>query len=339
MSLIADALRKQRMEEAQEDGGRRLPSARPPIAPPPRRGPGGALLFLALLVVLVLAGLTAFLVMERGPRSDDAVAPAEAEVAGVEAAQAVPAVGEQDAPSTVPASAEARPAGSGAVENVVRAWQDSWMQAEPDRHLGVYADDFRPASGDRAAWEAERRRGLEEPAWIALALDDLRIETDRTGGATARFVQTYRDPGRAERAVWRLELRDVGGSWRIVEEERRFLETLPAGEPRRAETAAPVEAAAAASAGGSAPPAARPAPEAAAPPAVVPAAAREIRLADGSVLRLDFIVFSETAPFVQIDGVFLEIGDRISGWQVAEIERESVVLSGPGDERRELRVR
>lgn len=53
---------------------------------------------------------------------------------------------------------------------------------------------------------------------------------------------------------------------------------------------------------------------------------------DGTALQLDFIIYSPTAPFAQINGEQVSAGQVIDGWSVVAVEREQVQLrKGPRD--------
>ena len=55
-------------------------------------------------------------------------------------------------------------------------------------------------------------------------------------------------------------------------------------------------------------------------------------------VRVDFIVWSESRPFAQINGELLSVGQSIDGFTVLKVERERVELEGR-DERFWIRVK
>ena len=50
----------------------------------------------------------------------------------------------------------------------------------------------------------------------------------------------------------------------------------------------------------------------------------------GTTLKVDFIVWSETRPFAQINDQFLNIGESLDGFTLLSVERERVELEGGG---------
>ncbi len=97
------------------------------------------------------------------------------------------------------------------------------------------------------------------------------------------------------------------------------------------------------------PPASPPPPPAeasapAAPDEPLPAAAGEIpsymRQASpaGAAVKIDFIVWSESRPFAQINGQLLSAGQSVNGYTLLKVERERVELEG-GGQRFWLRVK
>lgn len=108
--------------------------------------------------------------------------------------------------------------------------------------------------------------------------------------------------------------------------------TTPAAAPEPAPpTAPPAETAAI------------PAPPSAPAPTTVPAATpaapalrtyvKEAKLPGGEQLKLDFIVWSESQTFAQINGRLIGVGERVEGFTLERIERRQVELQGPSGTR------
>jgi hypothetical protein len=72
-------------------------------------------------------------------------------------------------------------------------------------------------------------------------------------------------------------------------------------------------------------PTARPAPPAAEP---TPSYRRQVTLADGTVIQLGGIAWSEEAPLAYLNGKLYVRGERVAGLRVERIERERVLLVG-----------
>ena len=89
-------------------------------------------------------------------------------------------------------------------------------------YLGLYADDFRYRSLDRAEWAAWRSDVFDARGEASLRLDDLLLLADpeEPGLYLARFTQVLRQHDRevvtTKRLYWR---RGDGGAWRIVTED------------------------------------------------------------------------------------------------------------------------
>jgi hypothetical protein len=70
---------------------------------------------------------------------------------------------------------------------------------------------------DRKAWEAERRKRIEEKSRIEVSLSDLKVSV--TGNeATVRFRQDYRADAVKASSGKTLSLRRTGDRWLIVRE-------------------------------------------------------------------------------------------------------------------------
>jgi hypothetical protein len=57
---------------------------------------------------------------------------------------------------------------------------------------------------------------------------------------------------------------------------------------------------------------------------------RVAQLADGGQIHLGGIAWSQTAPLAYVNGRLLGVGESVAGLTVERIERDRVVLSGPG---------
>ena len=115
-------------------------------------------------------------------------------------------------PPAVTDAAEAR--------TLVRQWARAWSDRDVERYLGFYADNFTPDKGvARGAWESGRRKRLQSPLPISVAVRDLRIEAAGGDRAIARFAQDYAAGGYRESGTPKILLltRHTDG-WRIVAE-------------------------------------------------------------------------------------------------------------------------
>ena len=102
---------------------------------------------------------------------------------------------------------------------MVQAWAAAWSQQDVDRYLSHYSPVFQPANGlNRDAWVVQRRKRVEEPAFVEVQVDNLRIEPVTADRVTVRFVQAYRASHYRDRVEKTLEVHREAGAWRIVRE-------------------------------------------------------------------------------------------------------------------------
>ena len=86
-------------------------------------------------------------------------------------------------------------------------------------YLGFYADDFAPEGGQlRAAWAEQRRERILKPSQIKVDVSKLSITQTAPGQAEAKFLQAYQSDNYSDRVNKIIELKLVGGSWKITRE-------------------------------------------------------------------------------------------------------------------------
>jgi tetratricopeptide (TPR) repeat protein len=111
---------------------------------------------------------------------------------------------------------------SEALTQIVRDWAAAWSSKDADRYLAFYAAEFAPeGGGSRTAWEAQRRSRIAKPKQIRVAVSDLQFTNLGADRARVTFQQDYESDMLNNRATKVLELKIVGGSWRIVREYSR----------------------------------------------------------------------------------------------------------------------
>ena len=139
------------------------------------------------------------------------------------------------APSAAPSVAEEPATAAHAVavadqrgaQEAIEAWARAWSERDVSGYLGFYSSEFSSDRGvSRNAWENQRRKRLQAPRAISVALRDLRLEPLGADRMIARFAQdytadTYRETGILKMLVL---VREAAG-WRIAVEA---LETVPA---------------------------------------------------------------------------------------------------------------
>ncbi len=123
-----------------------------------------------------------------------------------------------DAGSDEPAPPAEASACAGALA-AVDGWAAAWSRRDVERYLGHYADAFTPAGGEtREGWEAERRRRLAVPGFVAVAVADPVVEVCAERRARLTFTQTYCSDRYGDRVKKELWMSRTGDRWQIVGE-------------------------------------------------------------------------------------------------------------------------
>jgi outer membrane protein, adhesin transport system len=103
----------------------------------------------------------------------------------------------------------------------VREWASAWSARDASRYLAFYSPSFKPATGTRETWEAQRKRSLAQATSITVQVDQVVARALSGDRVETTFQQTYvsgsfRDSTR-KAIVWQRE----GGNWVIVSEVSR----------------------------------------------------------------------------------------------------------------------
>ncbi len=109
---------------------------------------------------------------------------------------------------------------SGRAEATIDAWARAWSERDAERYLSFYAAGFLPDRGmSRAAWENNRRKRLQAPRNITIAIRDLHLQPVGENRIIARFAQDYAADSYRETGTRKMMLlvREAGG-WRIAAE-------------------------------------------------------------------------------------------------------------------------
>ena len=144
------------------------------------------------------------------PAAMPSPAPAEPAMAAAKPAPTAPAA------APAPAIDEATRT---AVTAVINGWAQAWSAKDASAYLGFYADDFAPEGGQlRAAWAEQRRERILKPSQIKVDVSKLSITQTAPGQAEAKFLQAYQSDNYSDRVNKIIELKLVGGSWKITRE-------------------------------------------------------------------------------------------------------------------------
>ena len=129
---------------------------------------------------------------------------------------------EPAAKPTVAAPASAAAAGKPDTDEVmshVNAWAKSWSDNDIPGYLGAYAADFRTPTGNRAAWEAERKARIAKPRKIQVAIESPKVEFESNNRAKVTFVQHYRSDALKSSNTKILVMTKAGDKWLIQQEQ------------------------------------------------------------------------------------------------------------------------
>lgn len=100
----------------------------------------------------------------------------------------------------------------------LEAWRAAWAARDINAYLAHYAEGFRPATGNRATWAAERRRNIAAAGNLDIQVESphLRIASDNQ--ATIVFRQYYRAAHLSDVGTKKLTLTRNGQRWLIQQE-------------------------------------------------------------------------------------------------------------------------
>ncbi len=192
-------------------------------SPPPVAAPAQTPSATPAIAAKAAAATPARVQVAQAPTDEDNNGTVPATAAGtpaVAAAAASPAAG--SAPATGPATtAEVAPnLAPASAKAVLQAWAAAWSARDVERYLHFYATGFIPEDGlSRAEWAAQRRQRLRGPAFIQVALSDMRVEPAGAGRVRVELVQRYRSDHYRDRTLKAFVMVDEHGQWRILSEQ------------------------------------------------------------------------------------------------------------------------
>jgi len=105
-------------------------------------------------------------------------------------------------------------------KELIERWVKDWSEKNVDAYLAHYAATFLPEKGkSRPAWEAERRRRIEEAPAISIELNNLNITQAADDKALVTFSETLSVGSYRKISEKRLALILDGLEWKIEEEK------------------------------------------------------------------------------------------------------------------------
>ena len=124
----------------------------------------------------------------------------------------------RDSAATTAVAATPVAAGEAELRTALKGWASAWSGRNVAAYLDSYAENFKPAGSDRAAWAEARRRVIGKAGDINLELTDIKVVMADASRATTSFRQAYRASGYQDVVSKTLEWQKAGGRWRIVSE-------------------------------------------------------------------------------------------------------------------------
>jgi adhesin transport system outer membrane protein len=147
---------------------------------------------------------------------------AQAAPVGVRAATipiVVPAVSAALSALVAPQRAVTEKVGVAAVKEALEAWRSAWAELNVGAYLDAYSPGFVPARGvSRAAWEANRRSTLGRANDVSINFEDVAVQLQDDGHATATFRQVYRSASYRDQITKSMRWERLGKRWLIVGE-------------------------------------------------------------------------------------------------------------------------
>ena len=107
-----------------------------------------------------------------------------------------------------------------AVRISVDRWKNSWSSKDIDNYIKSYSAKFIPPNNlNRSKWQEQRRIRLNQPKYIKISLDNLKINILSKDMASVKFLQIYQSDNYTDRVKKQLTLNKIGETWLISKEE------------------------------------------------------------------------------------------------------------------------
>jgi tetratricopeptide (TPR) repeat protein len=108
-----------------------------------------------------------------------------------------------------------------AIIDTVKGWARAWSSNDVAAYLGFYSPDFKPASGNRKNWEAQRRERVGNAKGLTVEVSDIHIQPVSADRTVVKFRQAYRSKHLTNYSTKRMDLVRSGDRWLIVQESGR----------------------------------------------------------------------------------------------------------------------
>ncbi|WP_374327591.1 hypothetical protein [Azonexus sp.] len=98
-------------------------------------------------------------------------------------------------------------------------WRKAWANRDVEAYFSFYAADYAGNTDSPAAWQASRRRVIDQAGLIDISFGEATIEMDGKERATLTFPMNYRSKRFEDEGVKQLQLVRDQGKWRITREQ------------------------------------------------------------------------------------------------------------------------
>lgn len=139
------------------------------------------------------------------------------------AANPASAAGPASAPASAPtASPAATAAPSPSAFAALDAWALAWSNRDVDTYLASYAPDFQPDGGlTLDEWQTQRRSRIGKARTISVHIVNPHVQSVDAQHVRVSFTQDYRSDTISDKVSKTIDLREIGGAWKINRESIR----------------------------------------------------------------------------------------------------------------------
>lgn len=101
----------------------------------------------------------------------------------------------------------------------LEAWRKAWANRDVEGYFSFYTADYAGNAENPAAWQASRRRIIEQAGLIDISFGEATIAMDGKDRATLTFPMNYRSKRFEDEGIKQLQLVRDQGQWRIAREQ------------------------------------------------------------------------------------------------------------------------
>lgn len=147
------------------------------------------------------------------------VTPAGDTAVAAVAAVAAPAAAASPVVATAPIVADNGGQSRDELLRTLEAWRKAWANRDVEGYFSFYTADYAGNAENPAAWQASRRRIIEQAGLIDISFGEATIAMDGKDRATLTFPMNYRSKRFEDEGIKQLQLVRDQGQWRIAREQ------------------------------------------------------------------------------------------------------------------------